>query len=164
MARKARSSKKGTGGMTLAFAGAGVLAVMAWLAFSVPWLCMYVAAGFMPTIAAALADPTRQKYDAIAVGTVSAGAMLPFLLEGLAHMGRTGGRDILGNAFAWAAVYAAALFAWGMCWLFPIATNALYERRAENRLRQLQRRQASLEAEWGERVKELAEGPGAPAP
>ncbi|MCZ8122626.1 MAG: hypothetical protein O9277_04310 [Magnetospirillum sp.] len=164
MARKPKPAKKGPGAMTLALAGSGVIAVVAWLAYSVPWLCMYVVAGFMPTLAAALVDPTRQKHDAIAVGTMSMGAMLPFLLEGLAQMGRTGGRDILSNAFAWVAVYAAALFAWGLCWLFPIVMNAIYERRAENRLRQLQRRQVSLEAEWGERVKELAEGPGAPAP
>jgi hypothetical protein len=153
MAKKPKTKdKKGPGAMTLATAGAGVLAVVAWLAYAVPWLCMFTVAGFMPTLAAALVDPTRKNHDAIAVGTISMGAMLPFLLDGFANMGRTGGREILSNAFAWVTVYGAALFAWGMCWLFPIVANAIYENRAQNRLRQYQRRQVSLEAEWGERV------------
>ncbi|MCM0020825.1 MAG: hypothetical protein NBV67_12580 [Tagaea sp.] len=163
MAKKPKSKeKKGPGAMTLALAGSGVLAVIAWLAYSVPWLCLFVVAGFLPTLAAAVVDPTRKNHDAIAVGTMSMGAMLPFLLDGFANMGRTGGREILSNAFAWLTVYGAAMFAWGLCWLFPIVTNAIYENRAQNRLRQLQRRQASLEAEWGERVKALTELPGQP--
>jgi hypothetical protein len=159
MAKQPKSAKKGPSAMTLAMAGTGVIAIVAWLAYSVPWLCLFVVAGFLPTLAAAIVDPTRQKHDAIAVGTMSMGAMLPFLLDGFASMGRTGGREILGNAFAWLSVYGAAVFAWGLCWLFPIVANIIYENRAQNRLRQLQRRQNSLETEWGDRVKELADLP-----
>ncbi len=159
MAKQPKPAKKGPGAMTLALAGTGVIAIVAWLAYNVPWLCLFVVAGFLPTLAAAIVDPTRQKHDAIAVGTMSMGAMLPFLLDGFSAMGRTGGREILGNAFAWLSVYGAAVFAWGLCWLFPIVANIIYENRAQNRLRQLQRRQNSLETEWGERVKELADLP-----
>lgn len=140
--------------MTLATAGVGVLAVLAWLGWNVPWLCLFVVAGMLPTLAAAVTDPSREKHDAIAVGTLSAGAMLPFLLDGLASAGRTGGREILGNPFAWFSVYAAAVFAYALCWLFPLVVNAIYENRAEARLRQLQRRQQNLIAEWGDGVRE----------
>jgi hypothetical protein len=139
--------------LTLATAGVGVVAIIAWLGWTVPWLCLYVIAGFLPTLAAWVTDPTRERYDAIAVGTLSAGAMLPFVLDGLAHAGRTGGRDILGSPFAWVSVYLAAVFAYALCWLFPLIANAAYENRAQARIRQLERRKAALEAEWGERVR-----------
>jgi hypothetical protein len=155
MAKKPKPKKSSQRSpMTLATAGVGVLAVLAWLGWNVPWLCLFVVAGMLPTLAAAVTDPSREKHDAIAVGTLSAGAMLPFLLDGLASAGRTGGREILGNPFAWFSVYAAAVFAYALCWLFPLVVNAIYENRAEARLRQLQRRQQNLIAECGDGVRE----------
>jgi hypothetical protein len=155
MAKKPKAKKSAERSpMTLAMAGAGVLAVIAWLGWTVPWLCLVVVAGMLPTLAAVVTDTSKEKHDAIAVGTLSAGAMLPFLLDGLAQAGRTGGREILGNPFAWFSVYAAAVFAYALCWLFPLVVNAIYENRAEARLRQLLRRQQNLVAEWGESVRE----------
>jgi hypothetical protein len=115
--------------------GVGVLSIVAWLGFSVPWLCVFVIAGFLPAIAAYLGDPSRQKFDTVAVGTLSAGAMLPFVLDGLANAGRTGGREILANPYAWISVYVAAAFAYALCWLFPMVVNVLYENRAQARIR-----------------------------
>jgi hypothetical protein len=139
--------------MVLATAGVGVLSIVAWLGFSVPWLCVFVIGGFLPAIAAFLSDPARQKFDAVAVGTLSAGAMLPFVLDGLANAGRTGGREILTNPYAWISVYAAAAFAYALCWLFPMVVNVMYENRAQARIRMLERRKAQLETEWGEAVR-----------
>ena len=139
--------------MVLATAGVGVLSIVGWLGYSVPWLCMFVVGGFLPAIAAFLSDPARQKFDAIAVGTLSAGAMLPFVLDGLASAGRNGGRDILANPYAWVSVYAAAMFAYALCWLFPILFNVAYENRAQARIRLLERRKVQLETEWGEAIK-----------
>ncbi|MBI1244081.1 MAG: hypothetical protein GC202_03670 [Alphaproteobacteria bacterium] len=146
--------------MTLATAGVGVLAVIAWLAWAVPWLCLFVVAGLLPMLAAIVTDTSKEKHDAIAVGTLSVGAMLPFLLDGLAEAGRSGGREILGNPFAWFSVYAAAVFAYALCWIFPIVVNVIYENRAESRLRQLLRRQQNLVAEWGESVRDEMPGQG----
>lgn len=156
MAKAAKPKEKKSGQrspMMLATAGVGVLAILGWLGFNVPWLCVYMIGGFLPTIAAYLSDPSRQKFDTIAVGTLSAGAMLPFLLDGLASAGRTGGREILGNAYAWVSVYVAASFAYALCWLFPIVVNIAYENRAQARIRMLERRKTMLEAEWGESVR-----------
>jgi hypothetical protein len=140
--------------MALATAGVGVLATLAWLGWNVPWLCVFFIAGMLPTLAALVTDTGREKHDAIAVGTLSAGAMLPSILDGLATAGRTGGREILANPFAWFSVYAAAVFAYALCWLFPIVVNGIYENRAQARLRALQRRQQNLIAEWGDGVRE----------
>jgi asparagine N-glycosylation enzyme membrane subunit Stt3 len=161
MAKKPKAKKSTQRSpMTLATAGVGVLAVIAWLGWAVPWLCLFVVAGMLPTLAAAVTDTSKEKHDAIAVGTLSAGAMLPFLLDGLAQAGRSGGREILGNPFAWFSVYAAAVFAYALCWIFPIVVNVIYENRAEARLRQLLRRQQNLVAEWGESVREETPGQG----
>lgn len=146
--------------VTAVTSAAGVLSVVAWLAWSVPWLWLFVAAGLMPAFAAYVADTSREKNDVVAVGTLSASAMLPFLLDGLAQAGRSGGREILGNPFAWFSVYAAAVFAYALCWIFPIVINVVYENRAEARLRQLLRRQQNLVAEWGESVREEMPGQG----
>ncbi len=69
-------------------------------------------------------------------------------------------RKILGNPFAWFSVYAAAVFAYALCWIFPIVINVVYENRAEAQLRQLLRRQQNLVAEWGESVREEMPGQG----
>ena len=139
--------------LVLATAAVGVLAIVGWLAFSVPWLCVYIVGAFLPTIAAYLSDSARRKFDTIAVGTLSAGTMLPFVLDGLAGAGRTGGRDILANPYAWVSVYIAASFAYALCWLFPIVVSVTYENRAQARIRMLERRKAMLETEWGESVR-----------
>ena len=156
MAKPAKPKEKKSGqhsGMVLATAGVGVLAIVGWLGFTVPWLCVYIIGGFLPTIAAYLSDPARHKFDTVAVGTLSAGAMLPFLLDGLAGAGRSGGREVLGNAYAWVSVYVAASFAYALAWLFPIVVNLTYENRAQARIRMLERRKAMLVAEWGEAVR-----------
>jgi hypothetical protein len=114
----------------------------------------------LPTLAAAVTDPSREKHDAIAVGTLSAGAMLPFLLDGLAQAGHSAGREILGSPVAWLAVYGAASFAYAMSWMIPNSLTAVYEARAGARLRQLLRHQQGLVAEWGERVREEFPGRG----
>lgn len=156
MAKLSKPKEKKSGErspMLLATAGVGVLAIVGWLGFTVPWLCVYMIGGFLPTIAAYLSDPGRQKFDTVAVGTLSAGAMLPFLLDGLASAARNGGRDVLANPYAWVSVYIAATFAYALCWLFPIVVNIVYENRAQARIRMLERRKAMLEAEWGESVR-----------
>jgi hypothetical protein len=151
---KPKAAKPGRRSPTmLAMAGVGGLLVVGWLGFSVPWLCAFVAGGFLPTIAAYLGDSSRKKFDAIAVGALSAAAMLPFVLDGLSAAGRTGGREILANAYAWGSVYVAAGFGYALCWLFPIVANVVYENRAQARIQMLERRKAMLEAEWGESVR-----------
>ncbi|MBL8805736.1 MAG: hypothetical protein JNN22_02725 [Rhodospirillales bacterium] len=146
--------------VTAVTSAAGVLSVVAWLAWSVPWLWLFVAAGLMPAFAAYVADTSREKNDVVAVGTLSASAMLPFLLDGLAQAGHSAGRDILGSPFAWLSVYAAAAFAYALSWVFPISLNTIYEARASARLRDLLRRQQTLVAEWGEKVREEFPGRG----
>jgi hypothetical protein len=146
--------------VTAVTAAAGVLAVVAWLAWNVPWLWLFVVAGLLPMLAAYVADPGREKNDTIAVGTLSVSAMLPFLLDGLARASQSAGREILGSPLAWLAVYAAAAFAYALCWIFPVSVNAIYEARAEARLRHLLRHQQSLVAEWGESVREEFPGDG----
>jgi hypothetical protein len=146
--------------VTAATSAAGVLAVVAWLAWNVPWLWLFAAAGLMPAIAAYVVDPSREKNDAVAVGSLSASAMLPFLLDGLAQAGHSAGREILGSPVAWLAVYGAASFAYAMSWMIPNSLTAVYEARAGARLRQLLRHQQGLVAEWGERVREEFPGRG----
>lgn len=160
MAKKPKIQPPARNPVTTATSAAGVLAVIGWLAWNVPWLWLFAVAGLMPTIAVYLVDTTREKNDAVAVGTLSASAMLPFLLDGLMQAGSSAGRDILGSPFAWLAVYAAAAFAYAMSWMIPNSFNAIYEARAEARLRQLLRRQKDLIAEWGERVREEFPGRG----
>jgi hypothetical protein len=160
----AKKPKAGSGPrrnpVTTVTAAAGVLAVVAWLAWNVPWLWLFVVAGLLPTFAAYVVDATDEKNEVVAVGTLSASAMLPFLLDGLAKAGNSAGRDILGSPFAWLAVYAAALFAYAMGWVFPIFIKTIYEAQAEARLRHLLRHQKNLIAEWGERVREEFPGRG----
>lgn len=160
MAKKRKPGVPTRNPVTTVTAAAGVLAVIGWLAWNVPWLWLFVVAGLMPTIAAYLVDSTREKNDAVAVGTLSASAMLPFLLDGLTQASSSAGRDILGSPFAWFAVYAAALFAYGMSWIVPNSLSTIYEARAGARLRQLLRHQQHLVAEWGERVREEFPGRG----
>lgn len=160
MAKKPRTRVPTRNPVTAATSAAGVLAVIAWLAWNVPWLWLFAAAGLMPTFAAYVADPTREKNDAVAVGSLSVSAMLPFLLDGLMQAGHSAGREILGSPFAWLAVYAAALFAYAMTWAFPNSLNTIYEARASARLRHLLRHQQNLVAEWGERVREEFPGRG----
>jgi hypothetical protein len=160
MAKKPKTRAPTRNPVTTVTSAAGVLAVIGWLAWNVPWLWLFVVAGLMPTIAAYLVDSTREKNDAVAVGTLSASAMLPFLLDGLTQASSSAGRDILGSPFAWLAVYAAALFAYGMSWIIPNSLSTIYEARAGARLRQLLRHQQSLVAEWGERVREEFPGRG----
>jgi hypothetical protein len=160
MAKKRKPDVPTRNPVTTVTSAAGVLAVIGWLAWNVPWLWLFAVAGLMPTIAAYLADTTREKNDAVAVGTLSASAMLPFLLDGITQASNSAGRDILGSPFAWLAVYAAALFAYGMSWIVPNSLSTIYEARAGARLRQLLRHQQNLVAEWGERVREEFPGRG----
>ncbi|MBI3499854.1 MAG: hypothetical protein HY058_21355 [Proteobacteria bacterium] len=146
--------------VTTVTSAAGVLAVVAWLAWNVPWLWLFAVAGLLPMLAAYVVDTTREKNDTIAVGTLSVSAMLPFLLDGLTQASHSAGREILGSPFAWLTVYAAALIAYAMSWIFPVSVNAIYEARAEARLRHLLRHQQNLVAEWGERVREEFPGRG----
>lgn len=161
MAKKPKTATGSTRNpVTAVTAAAGVLAVVAWLAWNVPWLWLFTAAGLLPAIAAYIVDTGREKNDAVAVGALSASAMLPFLLDGLAQAGQSAGRDILGSPFAWLSVYMAALFAYAMSWAFPISLNTMYEARASARLRHLLQRQEHLVAEWGQSVRD--EFPGRP--
>lgn len=146
--------------VTTVTAAAGVLAVVAWLAWTVPWLWLFTAAGLLPAIAAYVVDPGKEKNDAVAVGTLSVSAMLPFLLDGLAQAGHSAGREILGSPLAWLSVYAAALFAYALGWMLPISLNTIYEARAGARLRHLLRHQQNLVAEWGQGVREEFPGRG----
>jgi hypothetical protein len=161
MAKKPKAAKVPTRSpVTAATSAAGVLAVIAWLAWNVPWLWLFVAAGLMPTFAAYVVDPTKEKNDAVAVGTLSVSAMLPFLLDGLAQASHSAGREILGSPFAWLAVYGAAAVAYAMSWLVPNSLTTIYEARAGARLRQLLRHQKELVGEWGERVRDEFPGRG----
>ncbi len=161
MARKPKAARAPRRNLvTTATSTAGVLAVVAWLAWNVPWLWLFVAAGLMPTLAAYIADPSREKNDVISVGTLSASAMLPFLLDGLASAGRTGGREILGNPFAWFSVYAAAAFACATSWMFSVCVKTVYEVQADARLRRLRTHLENLVAEWGESVRDEFPGRG----
>ncbi len=160
MAKKPKTVAPGRNPVTAATSAAGVLSVIAWLAWNVPWLWLFVVAGLMPTIAAYIADSTREKNEAVAVGTLSVSAMLPFMLDGLMQASQSAGRDILGSPFAWFAVYAAALFAYAISWAFPNSLNTIYEARAKARMRQLLRHQQNLVAEWGERVRDEFPGRG----
>jgi len=160
MAKKRKAGVPTRNPVTAATSAAGVLAVIAWLAWNVPWLWLFAVAGLMPTFAAYVADSTREKNDTVTVGTLSVSAMLPFLLDGLMQAGNSAGRDILGSPFAWLAVYAAALFAYGMSWIIPNSLSTIYEARAGARLRHLLRHQQNLVAEWGERVREEFPGRG----
>ena len=141
-------------------AAAGVLAVIAWLAWTVPWLWLFVVAGLLPTLAAYVVDSSREKSEVVAVGTLSVSAMLPFLLDGLTQASSSAGREVLGSPFAWLAVYAAAAFAYAMSWIFPISIHAVYEARAGARLRYLLRHQQHLVSEWGQSVREEFPGRG----
>src|SRR3954470_2160321 len=86
--------------------GLGTVAALA-IGLGSPTLLAFMIVGLAPTIATALVDTDPEKHSAIAVGSMSLGAMIPKVLGQLTAPASSG-YSVLGDPFAWLLVYGAA--------------------------------------------------------
>jgi len=142
---------KGTGkSVVWLMGGLGLLAMVA-IGLGSPTLLMFMMIGFGPTFAAAAIDRDPERHQAIAVGAMSLGAMIPMVLGQLTA--RPGsGYSVLTDPFAWLIVYGAAGIGWAVHTSVPVLIVMVSDMRNDWKRKELQKLQESLVEEWGQEV------------
>ena len=110
--------------------------------------------GMMPTLAAYILDPDREKAAPLTVGVVNFAGTIPYLMRAI-HAGRTidGAIQILSDPLAWIIMYSAAAVGWGIYYGIPPIVSTLMAIRAQLEINSAQAKQAELLEAWGEEIK-----------
>lgn len=118
--------------------------------------------GMLPTLAARVAEPGRERHLVVTVGLLNFCGCMPLLVE-LWSLGQS--FHVIGavmrDVYGWLVAYSAAGFGWLIYLMMPPFVAAYYRVVTDSHLRTLKRTQRKLVEIWGE---EIAEAPPAAKP
>jgi hypothetical protein len=112
-------------------------------------LCLVLAAGMVPTVAAALVDTHPRRFLTRAVGAVNlSGVVLPVLALVHGRFGFSQALHVLGEPRNWIIMFGAAGLGWVLVGVTPPIARVILDMRAHEAERRLRREEAQLAAEW----------------
>jgi hypothetical protein len=144
-----KSAKKPGGGL-----GIKLLAAMV-IAFAAAFLPVTVTlvVGMLPSIAAFLADHSREKTRAVTVSLMNFVACFPFLLDvALAPQIMDSAYAVILNPLSIVIMYLGAVMGYFLDWTMAGISNVIMTTRAKQRLDMIARRQKELVRRWGPEV------------
>lgn len=110
--------------------------------------------GMLPTMVAYVTDRNDDKSAAITVGALNFVGCMIFVIHLWQHENTVAGAmRILGNPFAWFAMYGGAGVGWGLYYGIPPMVAVWIASRARGRIESFKERQRALAEEWGEEVR-----------
>ena len=118
------------------------------------WPTVLLAGPLMaPTLAAAVADRSRQRYLTYAVGLLNLACVLPALLRLWARShDRATALGLLSDPETWLLAFLGGGLAWLVYVAMPPLVATYFAVRSRDRLAELQKRRQILEKNWGEEV------------
>jgi hypothetical protein len=123
------------------------------LAALAPPVCVLLAAGLLPSLAALILDRHRALYLTRAVGAMNlAGITWPALALWDAGVSIAGLRAVLENPLSWLSMYGGASLGWLVYLAIPPVALIWIEAQADDTRVRLGARAKGLVAEWGEEV------------
>jgi hypothetical protein len=135
--------------------GAATLAIIAVTAIAITALpvCVLLAAGLLPSLAAIATDRERGRYLARTVGAMNLAGVVPYALKmwevGISFASL---QQVMASPYAWLVMYGAASCGWLLYLGVPQVTAILLEAHAEQTKSRLESRAKALQEEWGEEV------------
>ncbi|MHA1565643.1 MAG: hypothetical protein ACTSX7_10060 [Alphaproteobacteria bacterium] len=127
--------------------------------FALPAFIILVMASIPPMVAYYI-DRDSEKYAAVAVGSLSFAAALPYVLD--LWFGTFTVRQViltLSDPYTWLVVYGAAAAGWVLYFLLPTAAHSYLKLVTEHQLSSLRKECRALAKEWGSAIEpDHAEG------
>jgi hypothetical protein len=115
-------------------------------------LVLIVAAGMMPTAAAAMVD-RQPRYLTFTVGAMNFAGVFPFvLIVAQDNMSMFAAAAKLADPLTWLVMYGAAAAGWVLCGMTPMMARAGIELQAFTRRRTLEALSKAIREEWGAEV------------
>lgn len=159
-APKASADKKDMLGSALELKGLGIvgwlviLPIAGYLFFVSPYALLFLILGMSPTIVAGLTDKRYGSCASRTVGALNFMGLLPFIFDffqdGVDK--KAIAKEITTTPSVWLFVYGAAFIGWGLIWVIPQITAAIFNVRAQNKIERIQNLQQHLVDEWGREV------------
>ena len=131
--------------------GAGLITV--WVLFSPSSLLIFTL-GMLPSLVAYFCDRTNHKYAVYCVSGLNFCGTLPFILKLSADHSLSAAKEIMGDAFTLAIIFAAAGFGWMLFLSIPPVITSFLTVMAEARVKTLKTIQLRIVDEWGNSVTE----------
>lgn len=111
------------------------------------------AVGMLPTFAAFLSDPSRDKTRSFTIGLLNFVTCFPFAMDvALGDMTMTGAIDVVTQAMNVIVMFTGAAAGYFLDWTMAGISNVIMTSRARQRLDAIEKRQADLVRRWGQEV------------
>ena len=131
-----------------------LIGLIGMLAIALP-TAIVVGVGMAPSIVAFVADVERPRYRAYTVALLNMAGTLPFVIDLWAGANTLASAvAIIGNVFAWLAMYGAAGIGWGLTVVMPGVAGIVFNAWADRRIVVDREEQARLVQDWGPEVAE----------
>ncbi|MEQ8371443.1 MAG: hypothetical protein RIE31_06265 [Alphaproteobacteria bacterium] len=131
------------------------------LAIALP-TAIVVGVGMAPSIVAFVADVERPRYRTYTIGLLNMAGTMPFVFDLWSGANTLATAvAIVGNVYAWLAMYGAAGIGWGLTVMMPGIAGVFFNAWAERRIVLDREEQVRLVQDWGP---EVAEGDNGPTP
>lgn len=158
---KPKAPKGGAGKGETAKRGAGMRALSLLIAIILVVLffdsVIVLAAGMIPTGVAYLVDRTYRKYAARSVGWINLAGCLIVILDLWGSGGSIGlALELLGDPLNWLIMFGAAGIGWALYFAMTPVVSGYLALKHDMKLKELAKRQKTLEKEWGTDVRKSA--------